>query len=155
MGDDSRMTAMKITPRLNPLTFAGVLTATLASSACFDPVRIEIGADHWPTFTLRGGGALGGVSVREYPVAPSPRYLWATGSGGSYLALSYFHPTTIKYGDRIADWGQDHPAEGATPPPLLEGKTYQVIFSMVDRDSRAAVFTLKNGKVVQQEEKLE
>jgi hypothetical protein len=147
---------MKIESLLKLLTFAVLLTATLASSACFDPVRIEIGEDNLPTFTLRGGGgALGGVSVREYPVAHSPRYLWATGSGGSYLSLSYFHPTTIKYGDRIADWGQDHPAEGATPPPLLEGKTYQVIFSMVDRDSRAAVFTIKNGKVVQQEEKLE
>jgi hypothetical protein len=146
---------MKTTPLLKPLTFAGVLIATLTTSACFDPVRIEISEDNLPTFTLQGGGALGGVSVREYPVVHSPRYLWATGSGGSYLSLSYFRSTTIKYGDRIADWGQDHPAEGAKPPPLLEGKTYQVIFSMVDRDSRAAVFTVKNGKVVRQDEKLE
>jgi hypothetical protein len=157
LGGYSRITSMKIEPLLKSLTLAVLLTATLTSSACFDPLRIEISEENLPTFTLRGGGggALGGVSVREYPVAHSPLYLWATGSGGRYLSLSYFHPTTIKYGDRIADWGQDKPADGSKPPPLLEGQTYQVIFSMVDRESRAAVFTVRNGKVVQQDEKPE
>jgi hypothetical protein len=147
---------MKIVPLRKPLTFAVVLTATLAASACFDPVRIEISADNPPTFILHGGGgSWGGVSVREYPAGQAPLYLWATGSRGSHISLSYFHPTEIKYGERIAGWGQDKPADGAKPPPLIEGKTYQVIFSLVAGESRAAVFTLRQGKVVQQEEKAE
>jgi len=146
---------MKIAPLLKHLPLAFLLTATLAASACFEPLRIEISDETPPTFILQGGGgsAVGGVSVREYPAEQPPLYLWATGARGSSLSLSYFHPTKIKYGERIADWGQDKPADGSTPPPLMEGKTYQVIFSLFDGESRAAVFTIRNGKVVQQEEK--
>ena len=147
---------MKIEPLLKHLLLAFLLTTTLASSACFEPLRIEISDDTQPTFILQGGGgsALGGVSVREYPAEQSPLYLWATGSrGSSPHSLSYFHSTKIKYGERISDWGQDKPADGSKPPPLMEGKTYQVIFSLFDMESKAAVFTIRNGKVVQQDEK--
>jgi hypothetical protein len=134
------------------VALAILLTALLVSSSCFEPLSVEISEDNPPTFILRGGasGFLGGVSVYEYPESEPPIYVWSTGSRGKYISLSYFGPTRIKYGEPIDGWVQDRPAGGLTPPLLVEGKTYQVDFLMFDVGSRRAVFTIRNGKAVQQ-----
>jgi len=62
--------------------------------------------------------------------------------------MSYFHSTTIHYGEVPAGWSQETPGNDLKPPVLSEGNTYQVTCGMFDTESRVAVFSIKNGKVV-------
>ena len=99
---------------------------------------------------LHGGGSgyLHGIVVEEYSSTGQGDNVWVIGPQGSF-PLSHFSPTKIKYGELPSGWKQERPKDGSNPPPLMEGKTYVMICLMTNVESKAPIFTIKNGKAVQ------
>jgi hypothetical protein len=141
----------RITLKVKHVVSLLVLSAALGTSACFEPLRIEVTGGNEPSFILHEGasGSLGYLIVKEYSTEAG-KSIWSVGGKGNYIPMSYFRSTTIHYGDVPSGWSQETPGSGSKPPVLLEGKTYQVTCGMFDTESRVAVFSIKNGKVVQQ-----
>ena len=127
------------------------LAAATALLSCSGPLRIEISETNPPTFVLHGGGSgyLGGVLVKEYGPDRPGENIWVVGPKGGSIGLSHFRTTEIRYGELPDGWTQEIPSDGKAAPALTEGKTYQVVFQMFDVETRAAIFSIRDGKVVQ------
>ena len=127
------------------------LAAATALFSCSGPLRIEVSETNPPTFVLHGGGSgyLGGVLVKEYGPDGPKENIWVVGPKDRSIALSHFRLTAIRYGDLPNGWTQEIPSDGKEAPALTEGKTYQVVFQMFDVETRAAIFSIRDGKVVQ------
>lgn len=127
------------------------LAAATALLACSGPLRIEISEANPPTFVLHGGGSgyLGGVLVKEYDPDRPGKNIWVVGPKDGSIGLSHFRATKVRYGDLPDGWIQEIPSDGKGAPALTEGKTYQVVIEMFDVETRAAIFSIRDGKVVQ------
>src|SRR4051794_39261220 len=92
-----------------------VLLASLAAVSCFEALTIEIRNEKELSFILHGAesGYLGGLSVREYSSDGPGAYVWTINSKGKYIPMSYFHATTVRYGEVSADWVQETPSDGS------------------------------------------
>ena len=128
------------------------LSVAVGCISCFDPLRIEVTERNPPRFILHDGssGYLGGILVKEYGPNGPGENIWVVGLQGGSAPMSYFHATEISYGEVPDGWVQEIPKQGLKAPILIEGKTYQVVCQMFDTESRAAIFSLKDGKVVQE-----
>jgi hypothetical protein len=135
------------------LIWLAVLAAVVALSSCSGPLQIEVAQTNPPRFKLHGGGSgyLGAVLVEEFETDKSGPNVWVVGPKVGSVSLSHFQSTEITYGELPEGWEQEIPAAGEKAPALIEGKTYRVICHMFDVETRAAVFTIKNGKPIQRQ----
>jgi len=132
-----------------------VLSVATGCISCFGPLRIEVTEKNPPSFILHDGssGYLGAVLVKEFTPDGTGENIWIVGPPGGSTPMSYLHATEIRYGEVPNGWVQQIPKQSVKAPALIEGKTYQVICRMFDTESRAAIFSLNDGKVVQKVER--
>jgi hypothetical protein len=132
-------------------TFIGLavlLLATLCCAECERDTEISVKGGNPPVFEFSGNGNLVFLSVSDdSPNKVEERsggFLWkiTPESGNSYV--NRLPPIT--YGQVPPGFKQEIPADGA-PPPLIEGKYYQVSAPAYNANGDWVYILIRNGKV--------
>ena len=136
-------------------TFAlAVVTVALSGSGCEQDTRGHVDGQNPPTISLSGSGKIYFLRVMEEPVEKA---FWEKGEGGIWQIepqgntkdLNVSQYPAIKYGVVPPGFIQRAPKDGKGPPPLEEGKTYNVWAPTYNANGGGVRFLIKEGKSVE------
>jgi len=136
--------------RIKLLAIRLLLISTLVSgmSSCERDLRIEIDEANPPTFKLTGSGQLVFLHIMEVPLGGRPSFgdkkLWEIRPNTSERIWKL---PKITYGKVPEGFTQVIPENGE-PPPLVEGKMYEVGGPASGANGGTMWFTIRDGKSV-------
>ena len=119
--------------------------------ACEIDTTVQLDGNNPPTFKVSGSGGINFLRVvdltdcnKSFLDCP---VVWQIDPSGGQIRIADL--PSIRYGEVPAGFRQSVPADGASPPALIEGKTYDVFTPTYNANGGGLRFVIKGGSSIE------